>query len=130
MSFADWNDAPVATKEAPVSLKTTVHVKPMTETGAEAQAGAAPVVSPTPAVAAEQTAEQTAGAHDSIDRTGARVRVDDKAMINCRADVNQLLPLKYKWAWEKYLAGCNNHWMPTEVSACRPTSRCGSRPTA
>ena len=26
------------------------------------------------------------------------------------------MPLKYKWAWEKYLAGCNNHWMPTEVS--------------
>ena len=37
-------------------------------------------------------------------------------MINCRADVNQLLPLKYRWAWDKYLAGCNNHWMPTEVS--------------
>jgi ribonucleoside-diphosphate reductase beta chain len=46
----------------------------------------------------------------------ARVTVDDKAMINCRADVNQLLPLKYHWAWEKYLNGCNNHWMPTEVS--------------
>lgn len=45
-----------------------------------------------------------------------RVRVDDKAMINSRADVNQLLPLKYEWAWEKYLAGCHNHWMPTEVS--------------
>jgi len=52
----------------------------------------------------------------SIERGGARVRVDDKAMINCRADVNQLLPLKYKWAWEKYLSGCNNHWMPTEIS--------------
>jgi ribonucleoside-diphosphate reductase beta chain len=51
-----------------------------------------------------------------IARGAARVRVDDKAMINCRADVNQLLPLKYRWAWEKYLAGCNNHWMPTEVS--------------
>jgi ribonucleoside-diphosphate reductase beta chain len=51
-----------------------------------------------------------------IDRGGARVSVDDKAMINCRADVNQLLPFKYRWAWEKYLAGCNNHWMPTEVS--------------
>ncbi|WP_086661824.1 ribonucleotide-diphosphate reductase subunit beta [Lentzea kentuckyensis] len=37
-------------------------------------------------------------------------------MINCRADVNQLLPLKYHWAWDKYLAGCNNAWMPTEVS--------------
>ena len=45
-----------------------------------------------------------------------RVSVDEKAMINCRADVNQLLPLKYHWAWEKYLAACNNHWMPTEVS--------------
>jgi ribonucleoside-diphosphate reductase beta chain len=51
-----------------------------------------------------------------IARGAARVRVDDKAMINCRADVNQLLPLKYRWAWEKYLSGCNNHWMPTEVS--------------
>ena len=52
----------------------------------------------------------------SIARGAARVRVDDKAMINCRADVNQLLPLKYRWAWEKYLSGCNNHWMPTEIS--------------
>src|ERR1700741_2257296 len=52
----------------------------------------------------------------TIDRSGGRVSVDEKRMINCRADVNQLLPLKYKWAWEKYLAGCNNHWMPTEVS--------------
>ena len=51
-----------------------------------------------------------------IDRSGGRVSVDEKRMINCRADVNQLLPLKYKWAWEKYLSGCNNHWMPTEVS--------------
>lgn len=38
-----------------------------------------------------------------IARGAARVRVDDKAMINCRADVNQLLPLKYRWAWEKSL---------------------------
>ena len=52
----------------------------------------------------------------AIDRGAARVTVDDKAMINARADVNQLLPLKYGWAWDKYLAGCNNHWMPTEVS--------------
>ena len=45
-----------------------------------------------------------------------RVSVGQKAIINCRADLNQLLPMKYHWAWEKYLAGCNNHWMPTEVS--------------
>ncbi|WP_084609320.1 MULTISPECIES: ribonucleotide-diphosphate reductase subunit beta [Thermocrispum] len=51
-----------------------------------------------------------------IQRGAPRVNVEDKAMINARADVNQLLPMKYRWAWEKYLAGCANHWMPTEVS--------------
>jgi ribonucleoside-diphosphate reductase beta chain len=51
-----------------------------------------------------------------INRDAGRISVDDKSMINARADVNQLLPLKYHWAWEKYLAGCSNHWMPTEVS--------------
>ena len=67
------------------------------------------------APAAPATGGDATGLGD-IQRGGARVSVDDKAMINCRADVNQLLPLKYRWAWEKYLAGCNNHWMPTEVS--------------
>ncbi len=51
-----------------------------------------------------------------IERGAGRIQVSDKTMINARADVNQLLPLKYHWAWEKYLAGCNNHWMPTEVA--------------
>lgn len=44
------------------------------------------------------------------------VDVGEKAMINCRADLNQLVPFKYKWAWDKYLAGCANHWMPNEIS--------------
>ncbi|HEY5260072.1 MAG TPA: ribonucleotide-diphosphate reductase subunit beta, partial [Rhabdochlamydiaceae bacterium] len=48
--------------------------------------------------------------------TEKRVKVKDKRLINCNAvDVNQLMPLKYKWAWEHYLNGCANHWMPTEV---------------
>ena len=55
----------------------------------------------------------------------SRVEVADKAMINARADVNQLLPLKYQWAWHKYLAACTNHWMPTRCQ-CRQTSRSGS----
>ncbi|MFO0883582.1 MAG: ribonucleotide-diphosphate reductase subunit beta [Pirellulales bacterium] len=25
------------------------------------------------------------------------------------------MPLKYSWAWEHYVNGCANHWMPTEV---------------
>ena len=45
-----------------------------------------------------------------------RVQANTKRLINCKAvDVNQLMPLKYKWAWEHYLNGCANHWMPNEV---------------
>ena len=52
------------------------------------------------------------------DLLGARARVDvrEKRLINCsKVDVNQLMPLKYKWAWEHYLNGCANNWLPTEV---------------
>ncbi len=48
-----------------------------------------------------------------------RVRVEDKRIINAGTDVNQLVPFKYKWAWEKYLAGCANHWMPQEINMSR-----------
>jgi ribonucleoside-diphosphate reductase beta chain len=45
-----------------------------------------------------------------------RVKQSAKRLINCNSvDVNQLMPLKYKWAWEHYLNGCANNWMPTEV---------------
>lgn len=47
---------------------------------------------------------------------GRRIRVDDKKIINCKADLNQLVPFKYKWAWDKYLTGCANHWMPQEIN--------------
>lgn len=53
---------------------------------------------------------------EELEMGAARVQVDDKAMINCRADLNQLVPFKYDWAWQKYLDGCANHWMPQEVN--------------
>ena len=48
-----------------------------------------------------------------------RVNAADKRIINGKTDVNQLVPFKYKWAWEKYLASCANHWMPQEVNMSR-----------
>ena len=51
-----------------------------------------------------------------LDALGGRVEVDQKAMINCKADLNQLVPFKYDWAWQKYLDGSANHWMPQEVN--------------
>ena len=61
----------------------------------------------------------------TADATERRVNVADKRVINGTTDVNQLVPFKYKWAWEKYLAGCANHWMPQEINMNRDIAQIG-----
>ena len=53
---------------------------------------------------------------EDIEIGAERLQVDDKKIINCRADLNQLVPFKYTWAWDKYLNACANHWMPNEIN--------------
>ena len=48
-----------------------------------------------------------------------RVNAADKRIINGATDVNQLVPFKYEWAWDKYLKTCANHWMPQEINMQR-----------
>ena len=108
-----------------------------------ATAGAAPVVSPNPTPAQpallddsdglipaapprpqprpgddgyDVRAEGGATGLEALEIGAGRVRVDDKKIINCRADLNQLVPFKYDWAWQKYLDACANHWMPQEIN--------------
>lgn len=59
---------------------------------------------------------------EELEMGAGRIQVDDKRMINCRADLNQLVPFKYEWAWQKYLDGCANHWMPQEVNMSKDVS--------
>ena len=73
------------------------------------------MVKPTPQPAAAPVPRQETGANGLF----TRVKAEDKRVINAKTDVNQLVPFKYKWAWEKYLAGCANHWMPQEVNMNR-----------
>src|SRR6185437_12286482 len=56
---------------------------------------------------------------EEIKFNARRIRVDEKKVINCHADLNQLVPFKYEWAWQKYLDACANHWMPQEISMSR-----------
>jgi ribonucleoside-diphosphate reductase beta chain len=103
-----------------------------------AKAAPAPAAKPQPAVAdavaesrgsyrvaeaerlarARQSLEQldVAAGLEELEMGAARIQVDDKQMINARADLNQLVPFKYEWAWQKYLDGSANHWMPQEVN--------------
>jgi ribonucleoside-diphosphate reductase beta chain len=93
-------------------------------------AKAAPVMTPSAAVESSllpnrpmpmptSSASAPSATINPEDATARRVNVADKRIINGSTDVNQLVPFKYKWAWEKYLAGCANHWMPQEINMTR-----------
>ncbi|WP_201456280.1 ribonucleotide-diphosphate reductase subunit beta [Chlamydia sp. 17-3921] len=57
---------------------------------------------------------------DILDGKLRRVHINSKRLVNCsQVDVNQLVPIKYKWAWEHYLNGCANNWLPTEIPMAR-----------
>ena len=109
--------APAVTERAQVALKQAAAV-------AAAAPAPAPVLAAPVSEAADplQRAIQTLETLDinvglqELEESAQRVKVDDKRMINCRADLNQLVPFKYDWAWQKYLDGCANHWMPQEVN--------------
>ena len=86
-----------------------------------ATAGAAPQVSPILEDIPQQhdseaDTDLTGTGLEEIEMGAERIQVDDKKIINCRADLNQLVPFKYDWAWQKYLDGCANHWMPQEIN--------------
>jgi ribonucleoside-diphosphate reductase beta chain len=111
----NWDDDEVTTQAKTQTTAQTAAVTPAVPTsGLEV---------PSPAQFAAQVREvpqpvSSAHAHSVSVPTG-RVRVEDKRVINGGADVNQLVPFKYTWAWDKYLAGCANHWMPQEVNMQR-----------
>jgi len=107
-------DTPAATTRAPHAGDGIVSNEQLMAT-----AGAAPQVSPIPDdtnSGPELETDLTGTGLEEIEMGASRIQVDDKKIINCRADLNQLVPFKYDWAWQKYLDGCANHWMPQEIN--------------
>jgi len=55
-----------------------------------------------------------------INKGATPVDVNARRVINGKdADVMQLYPMRHTFAWEAYLAGNSNHWLPTEISMQR-----------
>ena len=55
--------------------------------------------------------------HDSAEGHNlAPVRADDKRVVNGVADINQLAPFKYPWAWNYFLNANKNHWTPLDIN--------------
>lgn len=44
------------------------------------------------------------------------VRVEDKRAVNGKADINQLAPFRYPWAWSFFLNANKNHWTPLDIN--------------
>ncbi len=44
------------------------------------------------------------------------VRAEDKRIVNGMADINQLAPFKYPWAWKYFLNANKNHWTPLDIN--------------
>ncbi len=109
MSLLSWNDfEPIGnetgTKSNPATITPPFAVTPANETLE---------------TSAQNKPEAAVGGPtglENLELGAARIQVDDKQIINCRADLNQLVPFKYQWAWDKYLAACANHWMPDEIN--------------
>ena len=119
LNWDDYNvaegDAPAAAPQQQAPVQPEV-VKKALETLNQEESVSAPVTDQVKAAAEAVANIDTAPGLEELEMGASRISVDEKAMINCRADLNQLVPFKYDWAWQKYLDGCANHWMPQEIN--------------
>ena len=119
LNWDDYNvaegDAPAAAPQQQAPVQSEVVNKAL-ETLNQEEAASAPVTDQVKAAAEAVANIDTAPGLEELEMGASRISVDEKAMINCRADLNQLVPFKYDWAWQKYLDGCANHWMPQEIN--------------
>ena len=124
LNWDDYNqeESSAVTAPEPAVVAAAAAAQQVAETPAAPAAAATGITTPEPATAAMQAAEaaianmDASAGEEELEMGAARISVDEKAMINCRADLNQLVPFKYDWAWQKYLDGCANHWMPQEIN--------------
>jgi ribonucleoside-diphosphate reductase beta chain len=119
LNWDDYNvaegDAPAAAPQQQAPVQPEVVNKAL-ETLNQEESVSAPVTDQVKAAAEAVANIDTAPGLEELEMGASRISVDEKAMINCRADLNQLVPFKYDWAWQKYLDGCANHWMPQEIN--------------
>ncbi len=111
-----WNDE---TSTQPVATPVPPGIVPGTQPVRAATGVFGDTALPTPGLTHAPAATAAAVTPDASQQ---RVNVSEKRIINGKTDVNQLVPFKYKWAWEKYIASCANHWMPQEINMSRDIS--------
>ena len=118
LNWDDYNESEKIQKPQQIKEAQPVSTEQKVETAEENISEYSPVEAGERAKQAQEAIDEldTKQGEEELEGLAGRVQVDDKAMINCRADLNQLVPFKYDWAWQKYLDGSANHWMPQEIN--------------
>ncbi|CAJ0770455.1 MAG: ribonucleotide-diphosphate reductase subunit beta [Ralstonia sp.] len=111
-----WDDDVKPAAQPSAAPQPVYQPQPQLQTATADQGGVLP---PSATAAAVGTGILGNNPNAAAAQSNRRVNAADKRVINGATDVNQLVPFKYKWAWEKYLAGCANHWMPQEINMSR-----------
>ncbi len=115
--FEDDEPKPSLLEKAKEAIKDIDTTEVMKEFEQQASSLQTKVVEHVP-VTQEQMLEKAKQSIIELDKhlsEGGRVNVGDKYLLNCQADLNQLVPFKYGWAWSLYLTSCDKHWMPSET---------------
>ncbi|MBL8404582.1 MAG: ribonucleotide-diphosphate reductase subunit beta, partial [Dechloromonas sp.] len=104
--FDDWDLPSPANSHASGTAKT-----PAVSAGPDAPTASLPAASTSPAAPAQPVSTATSVGSPAL----APVNAADKRIVNGKADINQLAPFKYPWAWEFFLKANRNHWTPLEI---------------
>ncbi len=127
--LSNWDD-PFATPDEPITAVAPSASQPQKGSQAPEAVATNPLQKEQHEVIKETTAQYTSKpAHEpkpqplkdiprpDINPVAAKpVRAEDKRVVNGLADINQLAPFKYPWAWEYFLNANKNHWTPLDVN--------------
>jgi ribonucleoside-diphosphate reductase beta chain len=108
--FNDWDDAQPAATAAPANTPTAIE-----PSLAQAVAKLAGNQGGERRLLSLEAAPQ-AGSADQVGISLPPINPQDKRIVGGRADINQLAPFKYPWAWEFFLNANRNHWTPLEIN--------------
>ena len=123
----NWDD-PLSNTAAPKPTKATATEEPQTLAASYASSAVLEGMSfeETGVTLPETTQvddDITAKAIEGIERDEAEtadslapIKASDKRVVNGEADINQLAPFKYPWAWEYFLNANKNHWTPLDIN--------------
>ncbi len=107
--FLNWDD-PIAAMRRQAGADAEIGMEPLPGAAVPEPVAATPINASPEAQRGNQ--RSPAGAAPGM----APINPDDKRVINGHADINQLAPFKYPWAWEYFLNANRNHWTPLDIN--------------